>query len=260
MRVMLIVSALLIAAASPTMAETRSEDAPADASTPAIDADLFGVLARATERAEAFAEARYAFTAERTVRDKDDEAATFTAEFDPRREEDGYWRLIAPTPEEADKKVRKALKRMNKRDGGDEALVYDGMSDLRGIELVEDGPETAIFASRDLGDDAPEGKLEARLFLDKAGGYISKIEVRTIDSFKPLPIVKIKELLQVQEYAAPVGDGPALLVRSSSRTVGSAAFRSFEMNEETTFTDIRAVDAPPREKDDEDDSEEDDES
>ncbi len=259
-------AAAMLIAASPAFAE----DAPAPATNDAGDAaavpapvgdeaSLLETLRRATLRAEEFADVRYAFTAERTTRDKDDEPLTVVAEFDPRREEGEYWRLISPAPDEAEKKVRKAIKRLNKRDNGDEALIYGGMSELRGIELVENGAETAIFASRDLGEDAPEGKLEARLFLDKAAGYISKIEVRTIDSFKPLPIVKIKDLLQVQEYAAPEGDGPALLARSSSRTVGSAAFRSFEMNEETTFSDIRAVDAPPRRDKDDDDDDDDDE-
>lgn len=248
-------AAVLLAGALGAMAHiatpaAHAADAPAvvamDPSTPEAVA-AFDMLAAAVAKAGTYADTRFAFAATRVQQVKDDAPFTLVGDFDPRREVGALWRITSPDPETADKSVRKTIDQLQKADGSDSVLVYDGLGKMENLALVENGPERAVFVSRDLGDRAPEGALEARLVVEKATGHITSIEVVSLKSFKPSPIVKIISLRQFDEFAPPAGDGPALLRRSASFAEGSAAFNGFKMAVETVFSDVQTVDAPPRE-------------
>ena len=232
----------------PAAAGEAADDASAAASAPSASA--CDMLEAAIARAQGFGDARYAFTVTRTQTPEDGEAVAIVAEFDPSWTQGSFWRVVSPDPETADKELRKGLKALDKWRDADAPVVYDGLADLADLTLAEETPDRAVFVTRNLGEDAPEDALEARLTLDKTSGHVSAIEVVSTKPFKPNAMVKITSHRQVEEFAAPEGEGPALIVRSSQSTEGSAAFNSFSMRTETVYADVRRVDGPPRESDD----------
>ncbi|MBI1391380.1 MAG: hypothetical protein GC152_01440 [Alphaproteobacteria bacterium] len=243
MRKLIAVACLFVAA--PALADDDVPPPPPaiDATTPEATA-AFDMLRAAVAKAKEFHDTRFAFTARRANTGRDGETETFIAEFDPSRPDDEQWRFISDAEGDADD----AMKTQRKEDAEDRPVVYADLGELEGVFLVSNELDTALFVSRELGEDAPKDALEARLTLDKSSGHISKIEVVSIRPFKPLPIAQVKNYRQVKEFAPPVDGGPALLRRLATLTEGSAMFRSFHIESETVFEDVRPVDAPPREK------------
>ncbi len=236
--------------------------ADADAAAPAIEAvaeagtEVGAAAAQAESGAMAMLQSavalaashkgeRFAFTMEYQEEGGDLETpATFRGRFDPSADE--MWSLLAPALDDLPKRVRGEVKKFRKNEDSDETLVYDGLGDLmKGVSLLEETDDAAVFVTRDLGEDAPKDKLEARIYLDKAQGYVSKIEVIAIDSFKPLPIVKVNEMIQVQTFDPPRDGLPALMRESTSHVVGKAMFKKFESKSKTLFSDIERVAVAP---------------
>jgi hypothetical protein len=66
--------------------------------------------------------------------------------------------------------------------------------------------------------------------------------VRSIKPFKPMPVAKIKSMTQSQSYAAPNGDGAALLQASEGAANGKAMFKSFTTQSRQRYFDIERID------------------
>ena len=237
-------------------AAAAQEDALQDAGAPeeepatesAANGDALARLGAAIEAAKKHADQRFAFTLDYWARDKDNEPVAAMARFDPRRADGDKWRLVGASAENPDKAMEKALKNINKAEqsAADDVLVYDGLSDLLPFaELQRETDEAAFFTARNFDEDLPEGSLEATIVLDTANGYISRVEMRALKSFKPAPVVRVRAMEQVYEFTAPENNGPALIAASSSKAEGKAFFRRFDRETRMKYTDITPVDVPP---------------
>lgn len=203
------------------------------------------LLQKAVNDAVSRAEVRYAFTVHFFTEQNEDEISV-TLRYDPRRPKGETWRILGENAEIPDKNVRKLVKQLEKSGAGENRLIYNGLENvIAGAELAEETEEYAVFRAPVGGDeDMPEKMREAlEIFirLDKAGGYVSQIDLRSKKSFKPSAIAKVESLTQSQHYAAPVGDGPALLTLSEGVTKGSAMFKDFTVTTRETFFDVERV-------------------
>jgi len=223
---------------------------PAYAADAAAD-DVTSALAAAVDAAVARAETRYAFTIDYWTKVRDRAPVAVRARYDPRRADGAHWTLIDPSPDDAGDLVDAALEQIEKlnesRERADAALVYDGLADmLPAARLENETAAEAVFKARDFSDEMPADAVEATIFFDKAGGYVSRIELKALKPFKPSPMVKIKALNQTQEFAPERAGGPALLRASHNQTEGKAMFHKFTADTRITYSDIEKVDAPPR--------------
>jgi hypothetical protein len=206
------------------------------------DGDAKAALVQAAKLAEAHADARYAFSVEYWRKQNDEETAV-TVRFDPRLPEGARWRVVDGSTDDLDDQMKKQLSDLEKAERPDDALVYDRVGEMLGdTELIEETEEKAVFRGPFKGDRLPEDAVEATIVFNKASGHIEQIDAVAKKSFKPAPIAKIKSMRQRQVYAAPVGDGPALLSTSESAMAGKAMFKSFEAEVRQRFFDLERVD------------------
>ncbi len=213
--------------------------APAEADSGATLAMLEKAAAKA---AELDSLSRYAFTLERRSAVNGAEEKIIRARFDPRWPEGEQWRLVDQS-ESASEETLDALKALQKSAEDDEALVYDKLNEmLVDVELRQETDEVATFIAPLNDDDLPPDVLEVEVTLNKIEGYVSRIAVRSIREFKPVVIAKVKSLSQIQTYAAPVGDGPALLQSSENTARGSAMFKKFNQHSSSIYSDIERID------------------
>lgn len=205
--------------------------------------DPLAQLHGAIERVQAHSEQRYAFTVDYWSSDGEEEFS-MTARYDPRRAEGERWEAIKPTADELPKKALKAFKQLEKIERPDERFLYDDLDEaIGGIEFAEETDTALVFKGPLLIDDLPEDALEAQITVNKAGGFISRIEATSIKPFKPVAVAKVKSMRLVQLYSLPQ-DGPALLTQSESDVSGSAMFKSFKAQSQEVYSDIQPVDVP----------------
>jgi len=214
------------------------------ASAEAGNGATFTMLDRAAARAaELDPLSRYAFTLERRSRNNGAEAVTIQARFDPRWPKGEQWRLVDQDEEDASEETLSKLKALRKSEENDEALVYDKLNEmLVDVELTQETSETATFIAPLNDDELPPDVLEVEVTLNKIEGYVSRIAVRSVREFKPVVIAKVKSLSQIQTYAAPVGDGPALLQSSENAASGKAMFKKFDQHSYSVYSDIERID------------------
>lgn len=215
----------------------------------AADDAALAELRAAVEKAEAHAGERYAFTLD--YRDIGGETArTFRVRFDPRAAPGARWTAIDPPADQYGKEEKAAFARMTKNDEADDALVYDGLAAaLAGAKVLSADADRAVFSipiSDPKTPAAVKEALAATAVLDRRAGYVSSVEIRSLRPFKPAAPVKITAMSQVQRYALPAPDGPALLVASESDAEGSAMFKSFSSKARLSYSAIEKVDAAPR--------------
>ncbi len=216
-------------------ASAHAEDAPPQA----ID-----ILAAAVAKAVEYSDARYAFRVDFWSEQNGDELA-LKLSFDPRRAHGAQWSLLDVSIDDLSKDQNKALKQFQKSENPDEAMVYDTLEDALGdVVLVEETEAIAVFTAPVVSDDAPKDVLEMTVTLNKTEGYVSRIDVRSIKPFKPMPVVKIKSMTQSQSYAAPNGDAAALLQASQGAANGKAMFKSFTTQSRQRYFDIERIDPP----------------
>ena len=203
------------------------------------------ILMQAAQKAKSFAaDYRYAYTVEHWTTNGKEELSV-TLHFDPRREEGERWTLLSPAEEDLDKQARKTLKRLQKSEMADSPILYDQLDEIVGdAELVSETESEAVFVAQMNGEDAPKDALEAYITLDKTRGYVSTIELKSKQPFKPAAIAKINSLTQTQHFSAPQGDGPALIMTSEAHVEGEAMFKSFTNETRQVFSDIEMVDVP----------------
>ncbi len=214
-------------------ASAQAEEAPPQA----ID-----ILAAAVATAMEYSDARYAFSVDFWSEQNGDELA-LKLRFDPREERGEQWSLLDVSIDDLSKDQKKALKQFQKSENPDEAMVYDTLEDeLGGIVLVEETQAVAVFTGPVVSDDLPEDVLEMTITLNKAEGFVSQIDVRSIKPFKPMPVAKIKSMTQSQTYAAPNGDGAVLLQASEGAANGKAMFKSFTTQSRQRYFDIERID------------------
>ncbi len=209
--------------------------------------DVFDQLDAAAVAAKAHAEARYAFTVDIHSLE-DGKERHLKIRFDPRLEEGAQWRVLGQPPDALDKDTRNALKALESGEPGDDRLIYDKLLDSTAeIELAEETNDYALFTAS-LADDADTPKkvreaLELTFRLEKQGGYISSVEMRSIKPFKPAAIAKIDSLVQAQSYAAPEEPGgPALMTESVNETEGRAMMKRFKSVMRQEFSDFERID------------------
>lgn len=211
----------------------------------ALEHSTAPLLRAAAEKAAAYATQQYAFTVEHWDRMGDKEAWA-KIHFDPRLPEGEQWTVLEPTGDKLDKRVKKVLKEMQKAKHVDHPLLYGKLDEmLEHAEFVEENDDEAVFVTPVDGDDFPKDALEVYMTLNKAGGYVSRIDVKTKKSFRPLPVAVVKHMVQTQFFNAPQGDGPALLMRTEGIVEGEAMFKDFKQESWQVFTDIEPVDVGP---------------
>ncbi|WP_428407371.1 hypothetical protein [Hyphococcus sp.] len=224
--------------AAPAFAETVGEPASA------------ALLMQAAKKAKDFAQQyRYAYTVDYWTSDGEKELSA-KLRFDPRLEEGERWTLLSPSEDDLDKKARKALKQMQKNDGGDEPILYDGLHEMiDDAELVSDTETEAVFLAQVDEEDAPKDALEVYITLDKAAGYVSAIELKSKQPFKPAAVAKVNSLTQIQRFSAPQDGGPALIATSEAQVEGEAMFKSFASETRQVFSEIERVEVAAEETD-----------
>ncbi|MFC2951358.1 hypothetical protein ACFOOP_05430 [Marinicaulis aureus] len=222
---------------SPANAET----APASAST--------ALLAQAAQKARDFADYRYAYTVEHLTRTGEKEVA-ITLRFDPRLEGDARWQVLSPAEDALDKPQAKALKQLRKGEMEDSPILYDSLDEMiDDVELASENETEAVYVAQLDDDDAPKDALEVFITLNKPDAYISSIELKSKKPFKPAPVAKVMKLVQTQRFAAPEGNGPALIVSSEAHIEGEAMFKSFSTDTRQIFSEIEQVEVPAEESD-----------
>ncbi len=217
------------------------------ASTLAVHAEETGearaLLEKAIETAFAHAGDRFAFTVS-LEQSNEEETVSLELRYDPREPEKDRWRLLGASDDGLSKKEKKVFKKIRKSEFSDDAIVYDKLGEeLSTFALISETEEAAVFSSPVVDDDLPEGALEMYVTLDKKGGHVSRIEVRSLKPFKPASVAKIETMSQVQTYRLSEAGGPALLHTSESAAEGSAMFKSFKSHSRQTFSDIERIDA-----------------
>lgn len=221
---------------------------PASAET-APEGTSLTLLTQAAQKAEDFAQYRYAYTVEHWTRNGENET-TLTLRFDPRLDGDARWQVLSPAEEALNKPQQKALKQLRKGEMEDSPILYDSLDDMIGdAELVSESKTEAVYVAQLDDDDAPKDALEVFITLNKPGAYISSIELKSKKPFKPAPVAKVKKLVQTQRFAAPEGDGPALIVTSEAHIEGEAMFKSFSTDTRQTFSEIEQVEIAVEESD-----------
>ncbi len=207
----------------------------------ALEHHTAAMLVAAAEKAAAHAEHHYAFTVDHWSKEGDNEI-TAKVRFDPRGNKGERWTLLEPSHDDLGKAGRKALKAIENAETEDHPLLYDRLDEM--IEEAELAGETeaeAVFVAQVDEDGFPKDALEVFITLDKAGGYISRIDVKSKKPFKPMPIAKVEHLVQTQFFAAPHDGGPAFLDRTEGIVSGEAMFRDFKSETRQTFSDIELV-------------------
>ena len=221
-----LICAIFIIQAAPTRAEERQ----------AIE-QLFEVAAKAAMHDGV----RYAFTVDHWSSENGKETV-WKAHFDPRRSAGAQWTLVGAELGDLDKRARKTLKRLQKIENGDDQLVYDRLGELlEGVVLQNETENEAVFVTPLKDDELPEGVMEAEIILNRTEGYVSQIVVRSIAEFKPIAMVKVRSVLQRQDFAAPGDAGQAFLTRSENASDGKAFFKKFNSQRREIFSDIEVV-------------------
>ena len=201
-------------------------------------------------RAEQYADMRFAFAVD-FEQIQNGQRAAFTARYDPRREDGAHWTLEGASLEELDEHTRKTFENLQASHRGDDGIVYDRLGEnlteenLDRLELRSETPAEAVFAAPLVGDDAPEGVLELVITFDKARDYVSRLDLRMVEPFKPNAMVKMKSMDQSQHFAPPASEGaPALLALSENVMTGNAMFRKFSSDTRLVYSEIEPVDVP----------------
>ncbi len=214
-------------------------------------ADPLRAFEATVARAKNEGEQRFAFTMGYTDLAKNPDK-TYVVRFDPNLPVGARFTPIDPPPAALTRDERKALEKLSADNDADGALVYDGLADEIETPTIES--ETASAAVFRLALDGPDmaaemrDAIEARATLDRAGGYVSEIEIRSIKPFKPAAIARIATMRQSQRFA-PVGpNGLPILIEARSSVEGKAMLKSFRQDVKITYSDFVAVNAPPREK------------
>lgn len=201
-------------------------------------------------RAAQYGEMRFSFTVD-FEQAQDKKNAAFTAHYDPRLEEGAQWSLEGVSLDDLDEHSRDTFESLSASHRGDDGIVYDKLGENLGEEVISklalqsETDVEAIFTAPLIGDDAPEGVLEIVMYFDKQHDYVSRIDVRTIEDFKPNPAVKINSMRQSQ-YFSPPGEsgGPALLSKTENETSGSAFFKKFKSDTKIVYSNVQIVDVP----------------
>lgn len=220
---------------------------------PALSADSVAEerLVMEAVRAAQYGDMRFSFTVD-FEQAQNDKKAAFKAHYDPRLEQGAQWSLDEGVSfEELDEHNRKTFESLQASERGDDGIVYDKLGEnlseetLNRLVLQSETEVEAIFTTPLVGDDAPEGVLELVIHFDKQHDYVSRIDVRTIDDFKPNPAVKINNMRQSQYFSPPGDDGgPALLAKTENETSGSAFFKKFNSDTKIVYSNVRVVNVP----------------
>jgi len=214
--------------------------APASAEK-ALDHALAPALHAAAEKAANYAQHDYAFTVDHWSREGDKEIAA-KVRFDPRREKGEQWQVLEPAHDDLDKGAKKILKTLQKAEIEDHPLLYEKLDEMiEDAELVEETDAAAVLVAQVDEDDFPKDALEVYITFNKAGGYVSRIDVKSKKAFKPMAIAKVEHLVQTQFFAAPHDGGPAFLERTEGVVSGEAMFRDFKSETRQSFSDIELV-------------------
>ena len=225
----------VVSAAFCAVALVASPVLAADAGAPAR---LSAIASHAAEHADV----RYAFTVDFQRTENNDRIA-FKARYDPRVSENNGWRLIGAAPGDLDKKARKAFEELQAPEKGDDAIVYDKLGEaLEKAQLRDETDAEAVFVAPIEDEDNPDGVMEIVIRMDKAAGYVSRIDIQSTQKFKPVAMVRIDAFRQTQFYAPAADGGPALLSKSEGVARGKAFFNKFDAKTVQTYSDIEIVD------------------
>lgn len=211
------------------------------AAEPALEHPAAPLLIAAAAKAKTNADNLYAFTVEHWSSNGEKEA-TVTLHYDPRLPEGEQWTVLSPDEDHLGKDAKKALKQMRKAEIEENPVLYEKLDEMiEAAEFVEETETEAVFVAQVDEEEFPKDALEVYITLNKPQAYVSKIEVRSKKSFKPLPIAKVDHLIQSQTFAAPEGDGPAFLASTEGVVEGEAMFKGFKQLTRQTFSDIELV-------------------
>jgi len=207
----------------------------------ASDVEPCAALEQAISLAEDHKNDRYAFTVHYWTSAGDKEV-DLTLRYDPRYPQGGRWRLVGQNMDGLDEKTRKQISKLEKIDRPDDKIVYDKARDvLPDAEFLKEEGGAYLFKAEVSDDDLPKDALEAIVSVSKEGGFIEKIETRSLKPFKPAAVAKVNSMMQVQTYSAPFGDNPAFLATTESEAQGSAMFKKFDIKTREIYSDIERV-------------------
>ena len=104
--------------------------------------------------------------------------------------------------------------------------------------------DTATFVGAVRDKDTPDSLARAvdmTMVLDKAGGYLRTISVKSKAAFKPAPVAKVERMTQIQSYEPIAPGGPALLRKAESSAAGEAMFKKFDQHVTMEYRDFERV-------------------
>ncbi|MEQ1929026.1 MAG: hypothetical protein ABL957_00645 [Parvularculaceae bacterium] len=202
------------------------------------------LLDQAVAVAETHKATRYAFTLVYTDL-KAPAAKSYTLRFDPRLPEGKRWSLLKPAEEALTKEERKRLKTLLKANDADDRLIYERLApSAKEARLVAEDADTATFVGAVRDKDTPDSLARAvdmTMVLDKAGGYLRTISVKSKAAFKPAPVAKVERMTQIQSYEPIAPGGPALLRKAESSAAGEAMFKKFDQHVTMEYRDFERV-------------------
>lgn len=212
--------------------------------SPSFAEDAHALLEKAATEAEARAKDRYAFTV--VYEDlAEGGGKTFTLRFDPRLPSGKRWVALKPAEAELGKDERKRFKNLKKSDEADGNLIYDGLkASTSAAKLVSEDEERAVFEAPIRDKKTPEAIAKAismTITLDKKGGYVREVALKSREPFKPAPVARVDVMEQTQRYEPLSPGGQALLRSSVSVASGEAMFKKFNSRVRMDYRDFEPV-------------------
>lgn len=202
---------------------------------------VLSALRAAVDHAAAHGDTRFAFTVAHWS-EENGEANAIKMRFDPRLPAGAQWTLLDPLTETLTKQQKKTMEKYQESERPDAALVYDRLNDMMSdLTLREETVDEAVFAAPFREDGVPEGAVELTIIFDKQNNHVKTIALKSLKPFKPAPVAKISAMAQLQTFAPPRQDGPALLMQSETEVQGKAMLKSFSSQSRQTYIDIETV-------------------
>ncbi len=199
--------------------------------------DYNAIFEKAVEAVDFDFDRHWAYTETRV-----DSEHVWVARFDPRRSSGERWQLLsvddrAPTEKEV-REYRKEKKRDRSDDDGVEAMVEPGS-----IRLIEEDADHWLLGFNP-GDDEDEfsDSLDATIRINKRGGHLEYIDMRTRSAFRPATGVKIAKLITRLTFGPAVEGGPIVPLSTQVDVKGRAyLFINFDEQELYRNSDFEFV-------------------
>ena len=174
--------------------------------------------------------------------------------FDPSLPEDERWHLVsvegrAPTEKEREREAERREANGRSEDAESSEAPYDGsrfMAEPENLSLLEETPAYAIYRFEPgAGDEAGFlGYIDTTMKIVKDGPYVSLVDMRSSEPFKPATGVKISEYTMEIRFEPVAEGGPYLPSSVTIRAIGRAwLVKKIDVLVAVSFTDYSLVEA-----------------